>query len=145
MKKLFLIIFIPLMVSCNFSNDKKIIFTNYPSIVIDKNTGGTFRGGTFYSIKIFNGDDVEWLNTNEEDFNRIMVNDTLKKYTIKNGYLRLTNKPTIVIMTESLNIDNNLYYRIKIFDGHDVSWYKISEEDFIKIKVGDTLKNFIIK
>jgi hypothetical protein len=145
MKKLFLIIFIPLMVSCNFFNDEKIIFTNYPIIVIDKYTGSAYRGGIYYSIKIFNGDDVEWYNTNEEDFNRIMVNDTLKKYTIKNGYLRLTNKPTMVIKMESLNIDNNLYHRIKIFDGHDVSWYKISEEDFNKIKGGDTLKNFIIK
>jgi hypothetical protein len=60
--------------------------------------------------------------------------------------LELNNNPTIVIDTSITTIDtNNSFFFIKTYNGKDIEWFQVSENDYNKIAKKDTLKNFTIK
>lgn len=83
MNKKFLIIIplIFLLMGC-YEDQKTIYFTNTPTVVIGK-TINHGRYGDSFQIKVFDGNDVQWLYIDEENYKIINVKDTLTNFIIK--------------------------------------------------------------
>ena len=59
--------------------------------------------------------------------------------------LELTSSPNIVIDKKvGRGRDFNLYH-IKVYNGKDVEWFEVSNADYKKIAIKDTLINFMIE
>jgi len=62
--------------------------------------------------------------------------------------LQLTTSPSIVIdMKEHHDVNYNHYsiYNIKVYNGKDVEWFEVSNTDYKKMAIKDTLINFMIE
>lgn len=65
--------------------------------------------------------------------------------------LKLTESVNVVVDIDSVYHPPARYtndysdYHIKLFDGKNVEWFKVSYEDYKKISLKDTLTNFMIE
>lgn len=70
-------------ISCSEMKQRRTLeLNNSPTIVIDESIT-PYDSYNFYYIKTYNGKDTEWFQVSENDYNKIVKNDTLKNFTIK--------------------------------------------------------------
>lgn len=75
----------------------------------------------------------------------IMITNISCSVVIDRRTIELNDKPTIVIDTSSTDDEFGKIYYIKLYNGKDTEWFKTTYNDYKKIKLNDTLTNYIIK